>query len=180
MQTEFKSSNRSNSTNYVNVNVDINDAKSALNDIPKLLNELRNELSNNESEYSFGDEILVKMLEAMSCEEFEGKFIKKINFNLDNQIDIKVNSKADGEMMDCIGNDDGNGNNFRKQFLNKTLCLCESDLSVNICYDNFELNIKINNNIARVGGTNREKIALLIKKIGNYMNCVLNFINNTN
>jgi len=178
MQTEYQSYKSSNSLN--SANIDINDAKSALSKIPKLLTELRNEISNSESEYSFGDEILVKMLEAISGEEFKGKIIKKINFDLDNQFDMKfkVNSKSDGEIMDCIGNnDDGNGNNFRKQFLNKTLCLCESYLSVNIFYDNFELNILINSNIARVGGTNREKIGLLIKKIGSSMNCILNFIN---
>lgn len=96
MQTEYQTYKLSNSSN--SINVDINDAKSSLSKISKLLTELRNELSNSESEYSFGDEILVKMLEAISGEEFNGKSIKKINFNLDNQFDIKfkVNSKADG------------------------------------------------------------------------------------
>jgi len=43
-----------------------------------------------------------------------------------------------GEIMNCIGNNDnGNRNNSRKQFLNKTMCLCESDLLINISYDNF-------------------------------------------
>ena len=83
------------------------------------------------------------MLEAISCEKFNGKSIKKINFNLDNQFDIKFKVKSKlwrnyGEIMNCIGNNDnGNRNNSRKQFLNKTMCLCESDLLINISYDNF-------------------------------------------
>jgi len=47
------------------------------------------------------------MLEAISCEKFNGKSIKKINFNLDNQFDIKFKVKSKlwrnyGEIMEKL------------------------------------------------------------------------------